>query len=786
MADGKDIGLSAVDHGPSTIHMILTIDNFDGAGARDYTTALDAERPPRIVRRLNQPGRMQVSLYAVGADFVVPVRGARVALAHNDGDKLFTGHADASPEHEYLGWGERGPMYRYVLRASSDEMQLATKPLPARADFVQRGAGEALKTITDDIAPGAFDTSACKDVAILADYWPDPRKKFHEHAAELALRARASYRAHDGDLFFEPIGQTTHALQESNAGFSPDALKLAAPDALLNDVTVTGAIAPGAFVKDYFSGDGATLGFYLSEMPFLAPGALLLDEEYRGSSLRPQFWTASDPNGAIAVSQGKLRVSGGTGVLGVTLLRFAERIELGGALDLDHGEFEFAAASDAIVGGLYNGNFGMEGCVAGFRLTHSGAATQIAAVVNGAVAGQTLTTAAGRRYTLSTRIYAGEVYRHAQAFPSVEGAIGGGAVACGARVILHISEVDPNDPASLVAPATVLYEGWLPDVATTADYALINAASMQASVSYTRLARIPAVEVRTCPLFGSWRNRVAGALTDGGECRVSGGELRFYPASAPEATEKIVVSYRASERAIARVVDPASVAAHATASDDGRRSAVVSVASPAPRTYEECESAARAIVTTTAGASCTGEYRTWSFFLDDDVFPGEALAVDVPSRAAVFTAIVREVEIEASDLLDDRSQYTIRFATEAAEPVALRMETSPRLTLPESVDVSDTGAGLPLPASEAEIIDIGSTEVMIDAGREPQVGGGFEVRRSDTGWGLEDDRTLIQRCDYRIFSVPRLARSQTWYLRPYDGAGHYSRVSTVLHVDCAL
>lgn len=768
--------------------MILTIDNNDGAGAaRDYTAALDAERPARILRRLNRPSEIQASLYAATAEFVVPVRGARVVLARNDGAKLFTGYADAAPEHEYLGWGERGPVYRYVLRASSDEMRMAAKSLPPRADFVQRGAGEMLKILAADIAPGEFDASACEEVANLAEYWPDPRKRFHEHAAELARRARAAYRAEAECLIFEPIGETTQVVSETSPDYSPDGLKLKAHEALLNDVTVTGAVGPGAYVKDYFSGDGATLGFYLSETPFLAPGALLLDEEYRGATLRPQLWDATDPASAIAVSQGKLRVSGGTGDLSEAVLRFAEKIEIGGALALDHGEFEFAAPADALIGGLHTGNIGMAGCVAGFRLTPSGTATQIAAVVNGAVVGQSLTTAAGRRYALSTRIYASEIYRNAQAFPCPGGPSGGGEVASGARVILQVHEINPNDPASLVSPATVLYEGWLANLPACCDYVLINAVSMQASVAYTRLARVPAVEVRTCPLLGSWRTRVAGALTDGGECRVSADQLRFYPASAPQATEKIVVSYRAGQRTMARLIDEASIAAHATAGDDGRRCAVVSVASPTPRTYEECESAARAMLSTAAGPAWSGEYQAWTCFLSTDVFPGQAIAVEVHSQAAAFTAVVREVEIEAADLVDDRSRYTVRFATESAEPAALRIEAAPRLQLPDAVNVNDIESGFLPPAAEAEIVDIGSTEVMIDAGREPEEGGGgFEVRGSDSGWGLEDDRTLINRFDYRIFTVPRIARSQTWYLRPYDGAGKYSRVSTILHVDCAL
>lgn len=764
--------------------MKLTIDNLD------YTAALDAERPPRVWRRLNRPTELRAHLYASDAQFVVPAAGSRVMLARNNGDKAFTGYAAAAPEYEYLGWGEGGPAYRYVLRALSDESRLAAKTLPKRADFVLRAAGETLRTLANDAAPGAFDTSTCEDVAVLPAYAADPRRRFDEHAAELALRARAAYRAHDGQLFFRPVGAVGHTLDESAPTFCPEGLKLNPANALTNDATLAGAVEPAAFVKDYFSGDGYTLGYSLAETPFLRFGTVLLEDEYRGTSIRPEYWTVADPTGALAVSQGKLRVNGGTGALGATLVRFVEQVELGGGLVLDHGEFEISGVPDALVGALYSGTFDLAGCVAGFRLTpSSGAATQIAAVVNGVVAGQTITTAAERRYALTTRIYAGEVFRRSQLFLTSGGAIGGASISSGVRVILQAHEIDPNDPATQVAPATVLFEGWLPDLPPCCTYALINAATLQANVVYTRLSRVADAEVRTCALFGNWRNRIVGALSEGAECGLGASQLYFYSASAPESGERIVVSYHSAARAIARVLDETSIADEANGTDDGHRATVVGVASPPARTLDDCENAALALLRTASQPGWSGEYETWSEFLDDDIHPGDALSVQAPSRNASFTAIVREVEMEAADLLDDRSRYRIKFATESAEPLAMRLEPAPQLRLPEIVSTTTTVGTQFLPAAaDAELVDIGSTSVMVDAGADPPAGGGFEVRRSDTGWGPENDRNLVGRFDYRIFTVPRTFRSQTWYVRPYDASAppRYSRVSMVLHVDYPL
>jgi hypothetical protein len=63
-----------------------------------------------------------------------------------------------------------------------------------------------------------------------------------------------------------------------------------------------------------------------------------------------------------------------------------------------------------------------------------------------------------------------------------------------------------------------------------------------------------------------------------------------------------------------------------------------------------------------------------------------------------------------------------------------------------------------------------------------------EVRSSDYGWGQDNDRNLIGRFSIQVFSVPRLGRTQTYYLRQYDGAApaRYSRYSTALHIDYPL
>jgi hypothetical protein len=151
-------------------------------------------------------------------------------------------------------------------------------------------------------------------------------------------------------------GAVTHALNESEPMFSPDALKLSAPDKLLNDVTVIGRVEPREYVKDYFLGDGFSLGFNLSYSPFTRRASTILEEEFRGNAFDATRWTKADPASALSVSGGKLNLAGGTGADGGTTLAFTELLELGGALTIQHGELQLTAASNGVIGGLYASN----------------------------------------------------------------------------------------------------------------------------------------------------------------------------------------------------------------------------------------------------------------------------------------------------------------------------------------------------------------------------------------------------------------------------------------------
>jgi hypothetical protein len=63
-----------------------------------------------------------------------------------------------------------------------------------------------------------------------------------------------------------------------------------------------------------------------------------------------------------------------------------------------------------------------------------------------------------------------------------------------------------------------------------------------------------------------------------------------------------------------------------------------------------------------------------------------------------------------------------------------------------------------------------------------------EVRAHDFGWGTANDRNLLGRFTTQTFSLARLARTQNYFLRLYDGSSppRYSRYAAALHVDYPL
>ena len=778
--------------------MNLKIDNLDGLGPLDYSSAIDGNQSPQVIRKLNQAAELHVSLLASSPSFVVPSTGSRVTLGKANGQDVFTGYVMQAPEFEYLGWGQEGPAYRYLLIAQSDEALLDEKRLSVRCPFVNRTGGDALKQLTQDLMPGAFDLTGTQDVDTVVWYASDPQKTWSKHAAEIAAIVRASYRVMNGAVMLSPVGSSAYALNETDADFSPGGLTLQQVGGLVNDLTVIGQNEPQAYVSDYFIGDGLTLKFYMSQSPFIKTSKTLFDEEYTTPTLDPTRWAVTDPAAVVSVNSGTLQISGGTGVDGATTVQFVEKIELGGATVLRHGDVLFGAPSSGILGGLYTGNISTAECVAGFQVTPSGTQSNFQALINGALSGSSIPTIAGHHYILTTRLYSLEIYQrqeifHSSIHPAANG-IGGVMTNPNVRVVLEVQDIDPTDPATLVAPATVLYDDVISAPSDFCTYAPVNAANLQCSIAFTQFIQAVDAEVRSALPGANYVTRPVGALSEGAECNIgSSAELSFFTEFVPAPNQAITVRYRGHGQSLARIFNPASIAAQTRGIDNGMHGAVRHVKEPVARTAADCENAALAILDDLMTQAWTGEYDTWSNFLPGgaaDIFPGDALNVNAASRSAIFQAIVREVTIEVKDLAGEHCLYKIKFANDAAQTLAFEFESA-NITSDLIVVAQDTGqvgAFFVPDLTAAEITEASSTTATVNAGVPPIAGGGFEVRWTDVGWGPGNNRNLAGRFSSQTFTLPRLARIQNYFLRQYDASvpPRYSRYSAALHLDYPL
>ena len=550
----------------------------------------------------------------------------------------------------------------------------------------------------------------------------------------------------------------------------------------------------------YTNTDGLSRQFYLSQKPFAQAKPALIDENYVGSDLDGTTWVVNDPASAVSVAGQTLQIAGGTGEDGQTSVSFIEQMELGGAIELQHGDVSFTGPSSGVLGGLYAGAVAAAGCLAGFQVTPSGANSNIQAVIAGGVTGPVIATQSSHRYVLTTYLYSMQVYRsqeiyHSSLHPAAAG-VGGGLVAADVRFVLEVHDIDPNNAASWIAPATVLYDGVVQNAQAFATYALVNAVNMQCSLAYTYLAHVSIAEVRAALPNAGYTTQLVGRLADGAQCEItSAPSLDFYPQYVPALNELIVVSYRGHGRAAAHVRNAASVAALQNGGDDGVRGTVRTAKAPPARTAMDCENSALAIMDDSVAQAWMGTYRTWSDFLPGsatDIFPGDGLAVNVASRGAAFSAIVRQVEIDLVDPTNDRGNYTIEFANDQAAPLAIEFgaagKTLPVGPLPPLLTTGQVGSYYLLSLTEAQITQVSATTATIDAGLAPAAGLGIEVRLNDFGWGQANDRNLVGRFSSETFTVPRLARTQSYFLRLYDNSSppRYSRFSAALHVDYPL
>ncbi len=794
--------------------MRITIDNLDGLGAVDYTGAVAAEGPITVQRALNVPSRCTAEIVLGAEGLAAPARRGKVTVTAADTTVLFTGYLATEPVRIYAGNASAGPVYRARITAVSDEwlldnlgsgaglrdamsLGLNGAALVTRlASRAQAGGSSALTVASGATVPstGAFAARASVPWSV--------------NAGEAASSAYAAYRALNGQVLIEPVGNVTHALSDADGTLSVAELQTTAVRMLANDVTLSGAEEPAAYIEENFIGDGTTTVFDLNEVGYRDTNRILVLDNFNEAAFNPAQWLVSDPGSHLSLTGVGLTMNGGNGLDGQTTVEALDAVEMGGAVVAQLSGVMLGAACDGMLAGMYQGQMVLADCFAGFRVRQSvsgtGGVTVIVPVVNGVEVGTVFTPIAGHAYTLRLRLHCVEMQRVMQRYYCmVDGVVQGfgnaGGVAAPMDVVFEL--VDEGTASN--TPATVLYDsaaasGSLSNTPATCAFAVVNSTQLFGSVGSVSVLRPGSMWVVSTLPSGVVQTRLIGTAGQGVDCTVSYGtasgspaKVTFLAGRVPVAGEHVTVRYRGERRSIARLEDGASVASEAVNGAPGTCRWLGRVTLPVARSSVDCESAAQAVLAfaTSRTAAVAGSYAMVN--PAQDIWPGDVLAIT--SAGVTSSLLVRSVVVKDGSSVPEVRRYEVKFANDWATEWAAGIG----LKLSEEIAVN---AYLPLTASSSPgqvlanlqqltVTSLTGTALQVDAGMAPPAGGGFEVRLRDWWFGMGvDGADLVLRSPVRSFSIPRAAQLERYYVRMYDASTPplYSRFSSAVFVDAPV
>jgi hypothetical protein len=770
----------------------LTIDNLDGNGVMDYSEALAASRPLLIQRKLNAPSICSFGLVLTGVDPEMPARNGRVIVTDDNGVILFTGYVAIEPTRQFAGAATAGAIYQLFLSAVSDEILLDRQSVPQTRATAGQTVGELFSTLTSRVDPTRFSVSETSTTPILGYFQPKPGDTWSQNTAAMASQARFAYSSLLGQLNLSPIGNVTHVLSETAGTLQVKALQASMVKPLANDVTLCGGEEPGAYVTEVFQGDGITVLFNLTRLPYFpsASHSKPLVDLFQGPTLDPILWRSSDPGSHLSLTSAGLSFNGGTGTDGQTVVTAIDSLEVGGTLVVEAGGVQFGVQSAGILCGLYAGNVIQANCLAGFLVEQVAGVTTLTPVIEGITAGVAFVPSAGHSYTLRIRMYGKEVQRILATYYAVgdagEISFGGSAIGSSSAVVMEIQDIT----SGATEVSTTVYDGLVANAPALVNFAPVNSTNLAGSIARVTVTEEECVWVTSQDPGGSVFTRKLGLATQGADARIERtGKLRFYSYAIPAVTETITVTYRTSHRSVARMASAPSIAAEAHGSIPGVAKWVGSVDSPVTRSSADCENAALAFLTgaTSRAAAWAGTYTSFNVQSSQDIWPGNVLAVNAASGGLNANLVVRAVTIEVGSSSPDLTKYTIAFANDWAEAISLKLSPSvPRdAWLPQT---AQTAVMVLASLSGLTISSVTGLAIGIAAGVSAAPGGGFEVRRSDWRFAPGNDSELVLRSPVSNFIIPREAAIEQYYIREYDGSTppNYSRFSSAVFLNLPL
>jgi hypothetical protein len=314
-----------------------------------------------------------------------------------------------------------------------------------------------------------------------------------------------------------------------------------------------------------------------------------------------------------------------------------------------------------------------------------------------------------------------------------------------------------------------------------------NSIQLFGSMGYCRVMRPSSVWIVSTLPSGATETRLIGVAGEGADCKISEeGKVTFFSGRVPVANERVTVTYRGRNRAVARMEDAASVAAEAAGGVPGTAQWLGKVVSPAARSSVDYESAAQAVLSfaSSRAAAIAGSYEANNLQNSaHDVWPGDVLALT--ANGVTTSVIVRQVVLENHGAYPETIAYRIAFANDWAEGLGVKLSDgiASDAVLPQTA-LASPGAVL-ANLQQLQVVSATTTALQVDAGVVPPAGGGFEVRRRDWAFGPGVDQDLVLRSPVRSFSIPREGQVERYYVRMYDGSTVplYSRFSSAVFTD---
>ena len=757
--------------------MKITIDNLDGNGALDYTSALSGTAPLTIERKLNQPSQLHPYYRARKHRF--PVAGSRVVVNADNGDVLFTGYAVAAPARLYAGMITTGPAYVLQVSCLSDEVVLDARVSGKTIECVATSAGDLLTKITGRAMTEGLPMSGDATSTQIGGFQPLAGKSWSQNVAALANAARACYRVVNNNMLFESVGDQVHTLAESDGSFNRGAFNGERTRLAVNDLTVCGKEEPQAYVTELFEGDGVTSVFQLNETPLLEKATLLFDT-FSGGAVDSQSWAVVDGGGHVSLTSRGLTLGGGQGAGGASSVTAVDAVEMGGVLLVELGGLEVDSLGEGYFAGLSSGTVSPANLVAGFHARPNGANMVVAPIVLGVEAGATATLQTGHTYTLRLRFHCKDRQRVLQSYTAggANGAIqlGGQTLSARADLVMEVQETT----GGAQFPAVVLYDGSVTQAPPSCTPVVVDSVSFLGSIASFELTRPGEVWVSCTATGSAAATQRLGSSAQTSQAKLSStGRLSFYPGNVPTSGTLIRVNYRIGGRAVARMIVPAS---------SPTSSLILTAEHPVTRTSADCENAALALLATSTwvDGSWKGTYTCWNPHQTADVWPGDLLDVEVPSAEISTELLVRSVQIRATSCIPELLSYAITFANEWAEGLSMKMNEGAPLNAwlpPIALTASTALASL----RDLAVTNASTTQIQVQAGLTAPPGGGFEVRRSDWKFGAADGADLVLRSPVPNFTIVREAPVERYYVRMYDGSTppNYSRFSSAIFVNAA-